>query len=156
MSPSKGAFDLTGKVALVTGANSGIGLGFARGIAEAGGDVVIWGRREERNAAAARELAERGVRVQSRRVDVSSEQQVRDGFAAALDEMGRVDCVIANAGIATLAPSFAEMSTELYQELLATNLHGAFFTLRAGAAHMVEMRRTAIPVARSSPAAALR
>jgi NAD(P)-dependent dehydrogenase (short-subunit alcohol dehydrogenase family) len=64
-------FDLTGKVTLVTGANSGIG--FAEAIARAGGDVVIWGRREDRNAEAAERLRAHGVRVASDVVDVADE-----------------------------------------------------------------------------------
>src|ERR1700761_1728387 len=69
-------FDLTGKVALVTGANSGLGFGFARGLARAGADVVIWGRREGRNVEAAQRLRAHGGRVASRVVDVTREDQV--------------------------------------------------------------------------------
>ncbi len=130
-------FDLTGKVALVTGANSGLGLGFATGIAKAGGDLAIWGRRTDRNEAAVRELESYGVRVLGQTVDVADEQQVRAAVAEALDHHGRIDCVIANAGISTRAPSFHEMSTEMWHELLAINLHGVFHTLRPVVAHMV-------------------
>jgi NAD(P)-dependent dehydrogenase (short-subunit alcohol dehydrogenase family) len=130
-------FDLTGKVALVTGANSGLGLGFATGIAKAGGDVVIWGRRADRNEQAAQELRSYGGRVLAQTVDVSDEQQVNDGFAAALEEMGRIDGAVANAGIGTHYESFHEMPTEAYHELLAINLHGAVYTLRAAVRHMV-------------------
>jgi NAD(P)-dependent dehydrogenase (short-subunit alcohol dehydrogenase family) len=130
-------FDLSGKVGLVTGANSGLGLGFARGIAKAGGDVVIWGRRVRRNEEAARELSAYGVRVRAQTVDVSDERQVIAGFEEAVAEMGRLDCVIANAGIQSHYRSFLEMPTEAYHELLATNLHGAVYTLREAARHMV-------------------
>ena len=57
---AKGLFDLSGKVAVITGGNSGLGLGFARGIAKQGGDVVIWGRSAEKNAAAKKELESSG------------------------------------------------------------------------------------------------
>src|SRR3546814_950027 len=74
-------FDLTGKVALVTGGNSGIGLGFARGLARAGADVVIWGRREDRNEKAVAELRQFGGRVSARVVDVSEEREIVEGVA---------------------------------------------------------------------------
>jgi NAD(P)-dependent dehydrogenase (short-subunit alcohol dehydrogenase family) len=69
-------FDLTGRVVVISGANAGIGLGFARGIARAGGDVVIWGRRAEKNADAAAELRDFGGRVLEQAVDVSDEARV--------------------------------------------------------------------------------
>jgi NAD(P)-dependent dehydrogenase (short-subunit alcohol dehydrogenase family) len=129
-------FDLRGKVVLVTGGNAGIGLGFARGIARAGGDVVIWGRRAEKNAEAAKALAEFGGRVFTQEVDVSDEGQVVRGMAAAVEEMGRVDGVIANAGLMSNAESFVAMSSEAWHGLLAVNQHGSFYTMREGARHM--------------------
>jgi NAD(P)-dependent dehydrogenase (short-subunit alcohol dehydrogenase family) len=129
-------FDLTGKVGLVTGANSGLGLGFASGMARCGADVVIWGRREDRNAQAARRLRELGAgRVMTACVDVASEAQVVAGIEAAVSEMGRLDCVVANAGFADASP-FHQMTTERYDALLATNQHGVFFTLREAVKHM--------------------
>jgi NAD(P)-dependent dehydrogenase (short-subunit alcohol dehydrogenase family) len=129
-------FDLSGKVALITGANAGIGLGFAEAIARAGGDVVIWGRREDRNAEAAGRLRAHGVRVATDAVDVSDEPAQLSGFARALERMGRLDCVIANAGFASLSP-LVDMSLKQYDELLRVAQHGAFITLREGARHMV-------------------
>src|SRR4030095_1754740 len=96
---AKGLFDLTGKVALVTGGNSGLGLGFARGIAKQGGAVEIWGRNAERNAQAKGELEGGGARASARPVDVSSEDAIKAGYDALLAEYGRIDCVIANAGL---------------------------------------------------------
>jgi NAD(P)-dependent dehydrogenase (short-subunit alcohol dehydrogenase family) len=129
-------FDLRGKVVLVTGGNAGIGLGFARGIARAGGDVVIWGRRAEKNGEAAKALAEFGGRVLTQEVDVSDEGQVVRGMAEAVEEMGRVDGVIANAGLMSNAESFVAMSSEAWHGLLAVNQHGSFYTMREGARHM--------------------
>jgi NAD(P)-dependent dehydrogenase (short-subunit alcohol dehydrogenase family) len=129
-------FDLRGKVVLVTGGNAGIGLGFARGIARAGGDVVIWGRRAAKNAEAAKALAEFGGRVSTQEVDVSDEGQVVRGMAEAVEEMGRVDGVIANAGLMSNAESFVAMSSEAWHGLLAVNQHGSFYTMREGARHM--------------------
>jgi NAD(P)-dependent dehydrogenase (short-subunit alcohol dehydrogenase family) len=129
-------FDLTGKVVVVSGGNAGIGLGFARGIARAGGDVVIWGRRDEKNAEAAAALAEFGGRVFTQAVDVSDEARVVTAMAEVVEEMGRVDGVIANAGLMTNERTFVEMSSDAWHGLLAVNQHGAFFTMREGARHM--------------------
>jgi NAD(P)-dependent dehydrogenase (short-subunit alcohol dehydrogenase family) len=138
-------FDLRGKTALVTGGNSGLGLGFATGVAKAGADVVIWGRRAESNETAAQELRRHGVRVIAQAVDVSDEEQVTSAMADALNEMGKIDCVFANAGMSSRPPSFHEMTTEMWHELLDTNLHGAFYTLRATLAHMVDRAEAGDP-----------
>jgi NAD(P)-dependent dehydrogenase (short-subunit alcohol dehydrogenase family) len=130
-------FNLTGKVVLVTGGNSGLGLGFASGIAKCGGDVVIWGRRPAENAAAATALRELGAgRVHTQEVDVSSEDQVVGGMAEAVRVMGRVDGLVQNAGMAT-GISFHQMTAAQYHELLATNQHGGFFVMREAVRHMV-------------------
>ena len=91
-------FDLTGRVVVISGGNAGIGLGFARGIARAGGDVVIWGRRGRRTPRPRRSCAEFGGRVLAQEVDVSDEARVVAAMAEAVEAMGRVDGVIANAG----------------------------------------------------------
>jgi NAD(P)-dependent dehydrogenase (short-subunit alcohol dehydrogenase family) len=92
-------WDMQGKVVLITGGNAGIGLGFARGIAKAGGDLVIWGRRKDANDAAKDELEALGARVLAQEVDVSDEGRVIEAFAEAVGTMGRVDGAIANAGL---------------------------------------------------------
>ena len=79
---------LEGEVALVTGGNAGIGLGMARGLAEAGADVCIWGRRRDRNDEAVEELAEIGVRVAAVQCDVASESQVADALNRKLRPRG--------------------------------------------------------------------
>jgi NAD(P)-dependent dehydrogenase (short-subunit alcohol dehydrogenase family) len=129
-------FDLSGKVTLITGANSGLGLGYAEAIARAGGDVVIWGRREDRNAEAAERLRAHGVRVEADAVDVSDEAAQQRGFARALAAMGRLDGVIANAGSASISP-LVDMTLKQYDELQRVAQYGAFITLREGARHMV-------------------
>ncbi len=142
---SRGLFDLSGKVTLVTGGNGGLGLGFARGIAKQGGDLEIWGRSAEKNAAAKAELESLGVRVATRQVDVSSEEQVIAGYEALMGEFGRIDCVIANSGIPPNANSVLEMTTEEYHGLLNINMHGAFYTLREGARQMVKRAEAGEP-----------
>lgn len=134
-------FDLTGKVAVVTGANSGLGLGYARGLAKAGADVVIWGRRESQNRQAVKELQQYGGRILGLEVDVRSDEAVSTAMDEAVSKMGRVDCVVANAGISSMAP-IVDMTTTLYHELLDINLHGAFYTLREAARVMGERAKT--------------
>lgn len=128
-------FDLSGKVALVTGGNSGLGFGFARGLARAGSDVVIWGRRADRNEQAAERLRGYGVRVFADVVDVANEPDIVSGFARAIDKMGRVDTVVANAGIANQVP-FTDLDAASYRRLIDVSLDGAVFTLREAARHM--------------------
>ncbi len=130
-------FDLTGKVALVTGGNGGIGLGMAQAMAEAGANIVIWGTNAEKNEAARAALNGLGVKVLTSKLDVSQEQQVIDAFGQAVKEMGRVDTVIANAGIGFGAPSFMELKIETFRKVMNVNVEGAFFTLREAARHMV-------------------
>jgi NAD(P)-dependent dehydrogenase (short-subunit alcohol dehydrogenase family) len=130
-------FDLSGKVAVITGGNSGIGLGFARGMAKQGSAIAIWARSADRNAAAKKELEAFGVRVETYQVDVASQQSVSSGFDTVLRDFGRVDTVFANAGISDRAASFLELTAEAYHRLLAINMHGAFYTLQEGARRMV-------------------
>jgi NAD(P)-dependent dehydrogenase (short-subunit alcohol dehydrogenase family) len=138
-------FDLSGKVVVVTGGSSGLGLGFARGVARHGADVVIWARSAERNALARRELEAFGGRVASREVDVSDEAAVVAGFEAVMADFGRVDCVFANAGGSSPAPSVLDLSAAQYHALLAASQHGAFYTLREGARHMVARAKAGEP-----------
>jgi NAD(P)-dependent dehydrogenase (short-subunit alcohol dehydrogenase family) len=142
---ANGLFDLRGKVTLVTGGNGGIGLGFARGIAKQGGDIVIWARSAEKNEAARAELASFGVRVATRQVDVTSEQAVAAGFEALMAEFGRIDCAFANSGAAAKARSLLELSSEEYHSLINLNMHGAFYVLRDAAKLMVARAQAGEP-----------
>ena len=138
-------FDLSGKVALVTGGNRGIGFGMAQALAEAGADIVIWGSNAERNLEAEGKLNTLGVRVMAQKVDVSDEAQVVAAMAEAAAAMGRIDSVFANAGVGYGAPSFVDMSTETYRKVLAVNLDGVFFTFREACRHMVERAKAGDP-----------
>lgn len=129
-------WDMAGKVVVVTGGNAGIGLGFARGIARAGGDVVIWGRRQEKNEEAAAQLAEFSGRALPMAVDVSDEAQVVSAMAEVVAKMGRIDGAIANAGIMKHVGNFLEMTSEAYHSLLAINQHGVFHVAREAGRHM--------------------
>ena len=130
------AFDLAGKVALVTGGNGGIGLGMAEGLAAAGADLVIWGSNPDKTAAAEKTLRKHGRRVLAQRCDVSDEAQVEESFAAAVKAMGRVDGCFANAGVSQARAPLAELATKEWRRVMQVNLDGAFFTLRAAARHM--------------------
>jgi NAD(P)-dependent dehydrogenase (short-subunit alcohol dehydrogenase family) len=130
-------FDLTGKVALVTGGNGGIGLGMATALAEAGADVAIWGTNEGKNAAAKTALEATGRRILALRCDVSDERQVEDSFGETLRVMGRVDGCFANAGVSGgRSGPFLERTKEDWDRIIRVNLTGAFLTFRAAAQHM--------------------
>jgi NAD(P)-dependent dehydrogenase (short-subunit alcohol dehydrogenase family) len=149
------AFDLTGKVALVTGGNGGIGLGMARAVAEAGADVAIWGTNAGKNAAAKAELEKTGRKVLALQCDVSNEKAVESAFAETLKVLGRVDGCFANAGVAGLGKtsSFTQMTAEEWHRVLKVNLDGAFYTFRVAARHMVERGGDGVLVGTASLAA---
>ena len=131
----KNLFDLAGKVALVTGGNSGIGLGFARGAAKHGADVCIWGTNPEKNNASLQDLKSYGTRVHAIQCDVSDQHAVRKSFDETLRVFGRVDACFANAGVGGGGP-FTDLSVEQWRRVLSVNLDGLFFTLQCAAQHM--------------------
>ena len=130
-------FDLTGKVAVVTGGNRGIGLGIGRGLAKAGATISIWSRDEKRNEEAARELEGLGATVDTQCCDVSREEDVRRCTDATVDNLGRIDISFANAGYGA-GQNPLEMSLEDWRRVLAVNFDGAFLTMRDAARHMKE------------------
>jgi NAD(P)-dependent dehydrogenase (short-subunit alcohol dehydrogenase family) len=131
-------FNLTGKVALVTGGNGGIGLGMAEALAQAGAAVAIWGTNEAKNKAAEQALRAHGGKVLIQKVDVADEGQIVDAMKTTIRELGRIDTVIANAGIGSPARSFLDITAEQYRKVLSVNEDGVFFTLREAARHMRE------------------
>lgn len=138
-------FNLQGKVALVTGGNSGIGLGMAEALAQSGADVVIWGSNPDKNLAAEGKLNTHGVRVLAQQVNVADEQAVVRAMHEAVAAMGRVDFVAANAGMGRGAPSFDEMTTETWKQVMAVNLDGVFWTFREACKHMKERAKAGDP-----------
>lgn len=138
---SNSLFDLSGKTALVTGGNGGIGLGFAKGIAKQGGNVCIWGRNEEKNQQALAQLEEFGTKVHTIVCDVADEQDVETSFAETLSVFGRVDGCFANAGIGG-GGRFDEQTADDWQRIIKINLDGLFYTLRVAAKHMKERAET--------------
>ncbi|MEZ5341914.1 MAG: SDR family oxidoreductase [Acidimicrobiales bacterium] len=127
---------LTGRTVLVTGGNGGIGLGFAKGCAAAGADVVIWGTNQAKLDAATTELAQFSGRTLAQRVDVSQEDDVVAAFAEAVQTMGKVDSVFANAGIGG-GGAFVDQTLADWRRVHAVNTDGAFLTFREAARHMI-------------------
>jgi NAD(P)-dependent dehydrogenase (short-subunit alcohol dehydrogenase family) len=130
-------FDLTGKTALITGGNGGIGLGMARGLANRGCDIAIWGTNAAKNAAAKAEIEALGVRVVDFVCDVGDQAQVEATLAATLEAMGRVDSCFVNAGVGGKAESFVSMTDDEWRRVLRVNLDGAFYTAQAAVRAMV-------------------
>jgi NAD(P)-dependent dehydrogenase (short-subunit alcohol dehydrogenase family) len=158
VSPGAGArpdrFDLTGKVVLVTGGNSGIGLAMAEAMADAGADVCIWGRNASRNAAAEKRLAASGGRVRAQQVEISDEDQVVGAMAELAEDLGHIDGCFANAAAHgdSRAP-FVESSLEDWRAVTSTVLDGTYLTLREAAKVMVRQGTGGSLVATSSAAA---
>ena len=136
-------FDLTGQVALVTGGNSGIGLGFAQALAAAGADVAIWGTNAAKNAIAKEKLQDSGRRIESFVCDVGDEAAVAASFDATVAAMGKVDACFANAGVSGRGgKAFIDLASDEWRRVMRVNLDGAFYTFRAAAKHMVERAKT--------------
>jgi NAD(P)-dependent dehydrogenase (short-subunit alcohol dehydrogenase family) len=135
--PAPDPFDLTGHVSLITGGNSGIGLGFAEGLAKAGASVAVWGTNATKNDNAVAQLEALGAKAAGFVCDVGEEAQVEAAFAATLETFGRVDSCFANSGVGGNARSFIEMTADEWHRVLRVNLDGVFFTWRAAARHMV-------------------
>src|SRR5882762_3242011 len=117
---------LDGKVALVTGANSGIGLATAKRFVNEGAYVFITGRRDSELAAAAREIGKNVAGVQG---DVSKLGDLDHLFARIKQDKGRLDVLFANAGVAKLAP-FGTITEELYESIFSVNVKGLLFTVQ--------------------------
>ncbi len=118
-------FDLKGRVAIVTGGNGGIGLGMARGLADAGATVVVAGRDEAKSAAAVAQLTASGATAAAVAVDVTSAQSCRNLVTSAVKRFGRLDILVNNAGT-NIRKQPEEYTIEEWNTVLATNLTSAF------------------------------
>ncbi|WP_316164780.1 MULTISPECIES: glucose 1-dehydrogenase [unclassified Bradyrhizobium] len=125
-----GRFDLRGKVAIVTGGNGGIGLGMARGLADAGADIAVVGRNETKSRAAVAHLASRGGRAIAVTADVSDKDDVAAMVARVTSELGRIDILINNAGMSIRKPPHV-LELEEWQQVIDTNLTSAFLCSKA-------------------------
>lgn len=141
--------NLEGHVAVVTGGNNGIGLGMARGLAQAGASVAIWGRNTERNAAAESELAQLAP-VKAFACDVSDPAQVEAAMAGTIEAFGRVDSLIANAGIGGKKGPFHEMTIDEFHDVAAVNVDGVVLSFQAAIKQMIAQESGGSLVAVSS------
>jgi 2-deoxy-D-gluconate 3-dehydrogenase len=123
-------FDLSGKVAIVTGGNGGIGFGMARGLAEAGAAVAVVGRNETKSVAAVAELTQLGVKAISIVADVTDKAAVADMVDRTARELGRIDILVNNAGINIRKPPHA-LALEEWDSVIRTNLTSAFLCSQA-------------------------
>lgn len=132
-------FDLTGKVALVTGGSRGLGQYFARALARAGADIIITARDKKDCEATAKEIRDIGRRVAALSLDVRDETSVRALGPAAIGAFGKIDVLVNNAGCNVRKPSL-EFTWEDWNKVLDTNLRGTFFVAQAIAPHMIERK----------------
>jgi len=116
---------LKGKVAVVTGGNGGIGLGFATGLAQAGADIAIWARNIEKSEAAVKKLKSLGVNAKAFNVDVADKNQINQGMIDTEKEFGGVDILVANAGINIRKAPENYLPDEV-DRIIKVNLTGVF------------------------------
>jgi NAD(P)-dependent dehydrogenase (short-subunit alcohol dehydrogenase family) len=133
-------FDLTGRVAIVTGASIGLGRQMAEGLGEMGANLVLCARQKQRCQQAADELRQLGVRTLAVGCDVANPEEVRGLVETALSEFGRIDILVNNAGISWGART-DEMKLEDWNKVIKTNLTGTFLCAQAAGKVMIGQRR---------------
>ncbi|MFM7350370.1 MAG: SDR family NAD(P)-dependent oxidoreductase [Erythrobacter sp.] len=131
-------FDLSGRTAIVTGGNGGLGLAMARGLAKAGADVAILARNPDKNAAAVAELAPLGKGdVLALTCDVAEDAQIEDAVGKVLASFGRIDVCFANAGISGAGVGIQDITSEGWDHTLAVNTRGAALVYKHVSRHMI-------------------
>ena len=130
-------FDLTGKVAVVTGASSGLGVQFAKALARQGADLVIVARRLEKLNDVSEEIKKMGRNCLALKCDVTNEQEVKDTVATIVQKMGKIDILVNNAGVAEVVPA-ENHTTDQWNRVLNTNLTGVFMFAREAGKNMIE------------------
>lgn len=128
-------FRLDDKVVLITGASSGLGVGFARACAAAGATLALAARREDRLAALTEELQARGTTVLARRTDVASREDCEALASAAVAQFGRIDVLVNNAGLGHSGAALRE-DPDVYHRVVEVNLNGVYWMARSCAPHM--------------------
>lgn len=143
-------FDLTGRCAVVTGGNGGIGYGMAEALIAAGARVAIWGSNPEKTARAKALL---GANAEAFVCDVTSEEAVERAFAESVAALGHVDACFANAGVSSKPTPVLDMTLADFRRVLQVNVEGVFLTFRAAARHMAAHGKGGALVATASTAA---
>lgn len=139
-------FDLTGRVAVITGGNGGLGLAMARGLVKAGANVAIWARNEAKNDAATKELrALGGGEVIALTCDVIEDTQIGAAMAATLKAFGRVDAAFANAGRAGAGTRIPDMTEDGWDAVMAVNARGPALVYKHVSRHMIERAENGDP-----------
>jgi NAD(P)-dependent dehydrogenase (short-subunit alcohol dehydrogenase family) len=133
-------FDLTGRVAIVTGGSIGLGRQMAEGLAEMGANLALCARKEERCRQVAAELQQLGVKTIALACDVKSRSSIQEAVDAILAKFGRIDILINNAGISWGAPA-EEMRLEDWSKVIETNLTGTFLCAQAVGRVMIQQGR---------------
>ena len=134
---STSLFDLTGKVALVTGSSTGLGRAIARGLGEAGATVVINGRNEQRLSECLQDFRAAGLKTHAVAFDVISEPAVEEAVSRIEAEVGAIDILVNNAGIQRRAP-LTEMPAATWEEVIRNNLTSVFLVGRTVARGMIQ------------------
>ncbi|MBM3945060.1 MAG: glucose 1-dehydrogenase [SAR202 cluster bacterium] len=134
----KDLFDVSGRVAIVTGASSGLGVTFARALGERGAKVVLAARRKERLDELARSMKKSGAEALAVRCDIADEAQVGDMTRQALERFGKIDILVNNAGSVTEESPYAERVTNKgFDDTVRANLNGTWYCINAVAPHML-------------------
>ncbi|HXZ18920.1 MAG TPA: glucose 1-dehydrogenase [Candidatus Acidoferrales bacterium] len=137
---TRGLFDLTGRIAVVTGGNGGIGRGIALGFAEAGAAVAVWGRNDEKNQRVLSELKATGVRAMALKVDMTNRAGLEPALYKVESELGSVGILVNNAGIASLSGGVMNEKPEDWDRVIETQLNSVFLLSRLAARSMIRQK----------------
>ncbi|AEV69743.1 SDR family oxidoreductase [Acetivibrio clariflavus] len=132
-------FDLKGKVAIVTGASSGLGVQFAKALARQGANVAIVARRIEKLEAVKADIEKLGVKCLALKCDVSKSEEIKNTVSKVKEYFGTIDILVNNAGIGMAGPA-EEQSDELWETMMSVNLNGAYYFAREVGKIMIEKR----------------
>ena len=136
-------FNLKGKSALVTGASRGIGRNVAVSLADAGADLVLWGRDKAALAETLAEVEKKGVKATVAALDITDRAAVDKAVAEAIRDHGKIDTLVANAGVNRLKP-FLEWTAAEWDDVIATNLSGSLHSMQSVGMHMAERKSGSI------------